>query len=339
VAREFQAALGADITFLTTPKAVTAQILERYQIPWQAISSRALLGQGRLARLRTYFSLPGHIREAREILKKLAPHLVLGVGGHAAGPVGGAAWSLKIPLAIHEQNAVPGFTNRWLGRLASRIFLSFPDSQGSFPAERSLWVGNPIREEFLAPPPPRPEQPFTVLIMGGSQGAHHLNMETLAALNWLGDYKDRLHFIHLTGQADREHVGLCYYRAGFTSEVWDFSDQVPDFMARAHLIVCRAGASTLAELTALGRAALLVPYPFAANNHQEANARFLESKGAAQVILNKEFTGEVLAAKIRHLLATPETLPAMEAASLSLAKPRAAQEIVAGCRELVEKEK
>jgi len=336
-AREFQAAWGAEVTFLTTPKAVTARILESYRIPWRAVSSRALLGQGLFARLRTYFSLPGHLREARAVLKELAPHLVLGVGGHAAGPVGVAAWSLRIPLAIHEQNAIPGFTNRWLGRLADRIFLSFPDTAKAFPAERTCWVGNPIREEFLASPPPRPDAPFTVLLMGGSQGAHHLNVQTIAALPWLADYRERLHFIHLTGEADRETVAAGYGQAGFSAEVEAFSHEVPRLMARAHLLVCRAGASSLAELTALGRAALLVPYPFAANNHQELNARFLESAGAAQVILNKEFTGEVLAAKIRHLLASPEMLAAMETASLSLAKPHAAQEIVAGCRELVDK--
>ncbi len=147
-----------------------------------------------------------------------------------------------------------------------------------------------------------------MLITGGSQGAHHLNMEVLAALPELADLKDRLHFLHLTGEADHEEVAAGYDRAGFAAQVAAFSQEMPELMVRAHLIVCRAGASTLAELAALGRAALLVPYPFAANNHQEFNARFLAEAGAAEIILNKNFTAAVFAGKIKEFLAQPETL-------------------------------
>ena len=257
------------------------------------------------------------------------------MGGYTAGPVGLAAWSLKLPLALHEQNALPGFTNRWLAKLADRVFVSFPASLGQFRRDLAVWTGNPAREEFFRESPPRPAQPFTVLITGGSQGAHHLNMEVLAALPELTDLKDRLRFLHLTGEADREEVAAGYARAGFEARVEAFSSEMPELMARAHLVVCRAGASTLAELTAVGRAALLVPYPFAANNHQEFNARFLAEAGAAALILNKDFTGELFAGKIQQFLAQPENLAQMEAAARRLAKPEAAKEIVAGCLELI----
>jgi UDP-N-acetylglucosamine--N-acetylmuramyl-(pentapeptide) pyrophosphoryl-undecaprenol N-acetylglucosamine transferase len=313
-AQEFQSRPGTRVTFLTAPKPVTVQILERYRLTWQEIASRALKGQGLFSRLRTVFALPGYVLEARARLKELKPNLVLGMGGYAAGPVGLAAYSLGIPLAIHEQNTIPGTTNRWLARFATRVFLSFPDTSGHLPAEKSLWTGNPIRSEFFETKAKRPAAPFTVMLMGGSQGAHHLNMETLAALPLLDDGKTNLRFLHLTGEADFEQV-----QAGY----------------RAHLLVCRSGASTLAELGAAGRAAILVPYPFAANNHQEHNARFFEAKGAAHVILNKNFTGELLADKIRQLMAEPETLNRMEAASHTLAKPHAAREIVEGCFELL----
>jgi UDP-N-acetylglucosamine--N-acetylmuramyl-(pentapeptide) pyrophosphoryl-undecaprenol N-acetylglucosamine transferase len=336
VAREFKAAAGAAVTFLTTPKTVTAQILESYGCTYEALETRALKGEGLLSRVRTVLSLPGAVRRARRRLKALAPHLVLGMGGHTSGPVGVAAWTLGIPLALHEQNAIPGSANLYLSRIARRIFISFPETRSYLPAGLSVWTGNPIREEFFQERPPRERAPFTILITGGSQGARHLNLEVLAALGQLADLKERLHFLHLSGEADFEPVAAGYRESGFAAEVAAFSPTMPELMARAHLIVCRAGASTLAELTAVGRAALLVPYPFAANNHQEHNARFLKDAGAAELILNKDFTGEVFAGKIRQFLANPGALAEMEAASRRLAKPNAAGDIVQGCLELVE---
>jgi UDP-N-acetylglucosamine--N-acetylmuramyl-(pentapeptide) pyrophosphoryl-undecaprenol N-acetylglucosamine transferase len=335
VAREFKAATGAAVTFLTTPKAVTAQILESYGCTYEALESRALKGEGIFSRGRTLLSLPGSVWQARRRLQALNPHLVLGMGGHTSGPVGVAAWTLGTPLALHEQNAIPGSTNRWLSRLAQRVFVSFPETQRYLPAGLAIWTGNPIREEFFQDWPPRQRTPFTVLITGGSQGAHHLNLEVLAALPRLTDLKEKLRFLHLPGAADREQVAAGYRQHGFEAQVMGFSPEMPELMARAHLIVCRAGASTLAELTAVGRAALLVPYPFAANNHQEHNARFLMEAGAGEMILNKNFTGEVFAGKIRQFISEPDTLAQMEAAARRLAKPHAAQEIVQGCLELL----
>jgi UDP-N-acetylglucosamine--N-acetylmuramyl-(pentapeptide) pyrophosphoryl-undecaprenol N-acetylglucosamine transferase len=336
VAREFQKRHQAAVTFLTTPKAVTTQILESYGFTWEAVSARALKGEGLLSRGRTLLGLPGAVLAARARLKDLNPHLVLGLGGHSSGPVGVAAWLLGLPLALHEQNAIPGATNRYLSRLAQKIFVSFPASQDFFPRGRCLWTGNPIRPEFFESGEPRPDSPFTVMIAGGSQGAHHLNMAVLAGLPLLADLKDRLAFQHLTGEADRDEVAAGYRERGFTAEVAAFTPEVAAWMRRSHLLVCRAGASTLAELTAVGRAALLVPYPFAANNHQELNARFLAESGAAEIILNKDFTGEIFAGKINQFLAEPQHLAEMEAASRRLAKPDAAREIVAGCLKLLQ---
>ena len=336
VAREFVVRHQAAVTFLTTPKAVTTQILEGYGFAWEAVSARALKGEGLLSRGRTLIGVPGAVLAARaRLLKALNPHLVLGMGGHSAGPAGVAAWLLGIPLALHEQNAIPGATNRYLSRLAAKIFVSFPACRDFFPPGRSLWTGNPIRPEFFDPAPPRAASPFTVMITGGSQGAHALNMAVLAALPLLDGLEDRLAFLHLTGEADREAVAAGYREHGFTHEVAAFSQEMPALMRRAHLLVCRAGASTLAELAAVGRAAILVPYPFAANNHQEFNARFLTAAGAGEIILNKDFTGEAFAGKINQFLTEPEHLANLEAASRQLAKPEAAREIVEGCMELM----
>ena len=335
VAQEFVNRHRAAVTFLTSPKPVTTQILARYGFAWEAVATRALKGEGWFSRGRTLLGLPGAVLAVRARLQALQPHLVLGMGGHSSGPVGAAAWLLGIPLALHEQNTIPGSANRWLARLATRIFVSFPAGGDFFPPGLTLWTGNPIRPEFFAPGEPRTESPFTVMITGGSQGAHHLNMEVIAGLARLAPLQDRLAFLHLTGEADREAVAAGYQEGGFAAEVAAFSQEMSALMRRAHLVVCRAGASTLAELTALGRTALLVPYPFAANNHQEFNARFLTAAGAAEIILNKDFTGEAFAGKINYFLSHPEQLASMETASRSLARPDAAQEIVKGCVELM----
>jgi UDP-N-acetylglucosamine--N-acetylmuramyl-(pentapeptide) pyrophosphoryl-undecaprenol N-acetylglucosamine transferase len=335
VAREFRDRHGAAVTFITSSKPVTTRILEESGFPWEAVAGRALKGQGFFSRLGALWRLQASIREARERLQALQPHLVLGMGGYSSGPVGLAAWSLKLPLALHEQNALPGFTNRWLARLADRVFVSFPASLRQFPRRLAVWTGNPIREEFFQTWAPRPESPMVVLVTGGSQGAHHLNMEALNALEELADLKNRLHFFHLTGEADQPLVAAGYRAAGFEARVEAFSREMPELMAQSHLILCRAGASTLAEVTALGRAALLVPYPFAANNHQEFNARFLADAGAAEIILNKDFTGSLFAGKIKEFISRPDTLAQMETASRRLARPEAAKEIVAGCLELI----
>jgi UDP-N-acetylglucosamine--N-acetylmuramyl-(pentapeptide) pyrophosphoryl-undecaprenol N-acetylglucosamine transferase len=335
VAQEFKERFQAGVTFLTSPRPVTTQILEGYGFAWETISSQALQGRGFFGRLRSLLAVPGSVLQARARLQALAPQLVLGMGGYTSGPVGLAAYLLGIPLALHEQNAIPGFANRRLARLARRIFVSFPATRGHFPPDRGVWTGNPIRAEFFEVRAERPPAPFTVLVTGGSQGAHHLNMEVIRALPRLEEVRDRLRFMHLTGGADEPLVAAGYRDAGFAAEVAAFSTAMANMMGRAHLVVSRAGASTLAEIAALGRAALLVPYPFAANNHQEYNARFLMEAGAAWMILNKDFTAELFAAKIREMLDHPEKLPEMESASRQLARPDAAKEIVQGCLELV----
>jgi UDP-N-acetylglucosamine--N-acetylmuramyl-(pentapeptide) pyrophosphoryl-undecaprenol N-acetylglucosamine transferase len=336
VAREFQAAAGAAVTFITTPKAVSSRILESYGCTYEALESRALKGAGLFGRGRALLGVPGGILRARRRLADLAPHLVLGMGGHTSGVVGVAAWTLGIPLALHEQNAIPGAANGYLSRLAGRVFVSFPETKSYLGPGRAVWTGNPIREEFFQPHPDRPPAPFTVLITGGSQGARHLNFTVLAALPRLQDLKENLRLLHLTGELDFEQVAAGYRESGFDARVAAFSPEMPDLMGQAHLIVCRAGASTLAELAALGRAALLVPYPFAANNHQEHNARFFREVGAAELILNKDFTPDLFADKIKQFISAPGTLAPMEEASRRLARPDAARDIVKGCLELIE---
>lgn len=333
LAQEFRRVYGAEVKFITTPKPVTLDILRHYDFPWQILDTPPLQGAGWRRRLQALWRLPISIWRAGRLLRQARPHLVVGMGGYISGPVGLAAKRLGIPLVIHEQNAVLGAANRYLGRLADTIFLSFPETEGNPAPERSVWSGNPTRPEFSEPPlEPRPDVPSTVLIMGGSQGAHHLNVQMLAALPLLAAHKRRLHFIHLCGAADLAEVERGYLAAGTSAQVLAFSPLVRDFMHRAHVILCRAGASTLAELTALGRVGILVPFPFAANRHQEKNATFASKAGAAFLVFNQELTGEKIAGMIEKLLQNPQQLQQMEAKSRALGRPQAAAIIASECK-------
>jgi UDP-N-acetylglucosamine--N-acetylmuramyl-(pentapeptide) pyrophosphoryl-undecaprenol N-acetylglucosamine transferase len=333
LAEEFKRSWQAQVSFITTPKQVTLDILRQYDFPWQILKTQALKGTGVGRRFLSLLRLPFSFWQARRILRRARPRLVVGMGGYISGPVGLAASRLGIPLVIHEQNAILGTTNKLLGRLAATIFLSFPQSEGNPAPERSIWAGNPIRPEFCSPPAtPRAASPFTILVMGGSQGAHHLNMQMLAALPWLNALKPDLHLIHLTGPADLTEVQKGYQQAGVSSEVLAFSPKVMDFMHRAHLVICRSGASTLAELTALGRVGILVPYPYAVNQHQEKNAAYLSNTGAAFLILNQELTGEKIVAMIEKLINDPQELQQMEQRTRALGRPQAAAIIAAECQ-------
>ena len=215
LAEEFRRSRQARVSFITTPKQVTLDILRQYDFPWQILSAQALKGTGMGRRLLSLLRLPFSYWQARRLLRREKPQLVVGMGGYISGPVGLAASRLGIPLVIHEQNAILGTTNKLLGRFASTIFLSFPQSEDNPAPEKSIWAGNPIRAEFCSPPAHlRAASPFTILVMGGSQGAHHLNMQILAALPLLSGFKANLHFIHLTGPADRTEVQAGYRQAG-----------------------------------------------------------------------------------------------------------------------------
>ncbi|MBM4286544.1 MAG: undecaprenyldiphospho-muramoylpentapeptide beta-N-acetylglucosaminyltransferase [Deltaproteobacteria bacterium] len=334
LAEEFRRTHQARVSFITTPRQVTLDILGQYDFPWQVLKTRPLKGTGVGQRLLSLCRLPFSYWQARGVLRRERPRLVVSMGGYVAGPVGLAAHRLGIPLVLHEQNAILGTTNRLLGRVADQLFLSFPESAGNPAPHRSVWSGNPIRPEFCQPlNQARAASPFTLLVMGGSQGAHHLNMQMLEALPLLAAHKENLHIIHLTGSADESVVREAYRQARVSAEVMAFSPEVRNFMHRAHLVLCRAGASTLAELTALGRVGILVPYPYAVNQHQEKNARYLSSAGAALLVLNEELTGQKIAEMIEKLISCPEELQHLEERSCSLGRPQAAALIASKCKE------
>jgi UDP-N-acetylglucosamine--N-acetylmuramyl-(pentapeptide) pyrophosphoryl-undecaprenol N-acetylglucosamine transferase len=248
-----------------------------------------------------------------------------------------AARMQGIPTAVQEQNALPGFTNKVLGRFVKVVFITFDEARPFFPAEKTQLLGNPIRrklmDNYLRS---RVKQDrFTVLVFGGSLGARGLNSRVVEALGHLGDLKDQIHFIHQTGKNDLELVRKGYEEKGFSAEVSEFIDDMSAAYARADLVVCRSGATTLAELTVCKKASILVPFPFATDNHQEVNAGALVANGAAVMFRERELTGEKLAAELRALKGDPDRLKRMEKQAALLGRPEAAKELADVCVQLM----
>jgi UDP-N-acetylglucosamine--N-acetylmuramyl-(pentapeptide) pyrophosphoryl-undecaprenol N-acetylglucosamine transferase len=325
----------AEVRFVGTRRGIEARAVPRAGLPIDFIEVGTLKGQGVAGLARTLVGLPWALLQAMRIVRRFGPDLVLGVGGYASGPVVAAAALLGRRTAIMEQNAVPGLTNRWLGRLVDRVFTSFePDpARTPFPRGKVVRTGNPIRRAFRSAPSRLASEDgrLHLLVFGGSAGARRINEAMAAALPALGRFRGRLAIVHQTGEPAREGVEAGYRAAGWdaaSADVRAFIDDMAGQYAWADLVVCRAGASTAAELTAVGRPAILVPYPFAADDHQEANALALVEAGAAVRVRDAELTGERLAAEVGALLDDASGRAAMAAAAARLGEPAAADRVV-----------
>jgi UDP-N-acetylglucosamine--N-acetylmuramyl-(pentapeptide) pyrophosphoryl-undecaprenol N-acetylglucosamine transferase len=326
-----------DAVFVGTSRGLEATVVPAAGFPIELIRVKGLKGKGLLDTLVNLALIPGALLRSVAILRKWRPDAVIGVGGYASGPVVLAAWLLRIPTAVQEQNAVAGFTNRLLGRFVRAIFTAFPEAASDFPARKVTRLGIPIRrvllDNFMRPSTPH-DRP-SILVFGGSQGAHALNMRMVEALPHLADLRGKLALVHQTGARDREAVAKGYAAVGFEADVREFITDMSAAYAGADLVLCRAGATTLAELTVCQKPAILVPFPFAADNHQVVNARSLVEAGAAVMIEERDLTGERLAAEIRAILLDGERRQKMARAAGRLGAPQAASEIIDGCAELV----
>jgi UDP-N-acetylglucosamine--N-acetylmuramyl-(pentapeptide) pyrophosphoryl-undecaprenol N-acetylglucosamine transferase len=335
---------GNEVLFIGTEKGIEARILPGGRFPLKTIRVKPIQGKSPLEKMKAIWSLPMAISEACTILREFQPELVLGVGGYASGPALLAASLLGIKRAIQEQNVMPGMTNRILKWFSHRIFVSFEEAREYFPRRKTLVTGNPIRKEFLAAlredkAKGEKKRGFTLLIFGGSAGAHRINRAMIEALSDLEGVKSSLKIIHQTGKEDFSFVSGAYREKGFEALVKPFFEELPVYYRVADLVVCRSGAGTVAELAACGKAALLIPYPYAAHDHQLINARKLVDLGAARMILDPALTGKVMAQAILQLHDHPGERSKMEKAIQRLAKPMAAEEIVDHCYALVGREK
>jgi UDP-N-acetylglucosamine--N-acetylmuramyl-(pentapeptide) pyrophosphoryl-undecaprenol N-acetylglucosamine transferase len=326
------------ILFVGTNRGIEKKVLGDLGLLLQTIDIEGIKGKKRRKSLAALFRIPRSLIQSFRIIHRFSPALVIGVGGYASGPVVLAAHLLGIPTAIAEQNALPGLTNRILGKMVDRIFVSFAQTERCFQAHKVMVSGNPIRQRFFTETkrPERQNRPFTMLVFGGSQGAHAINRAMLEALDDLEPLRDHLQIIHQAGSKDRDAVAKAYEAKGVTAEVLPFIMDMAAAYQMADLLVCRAGATSIAEITAAGKAAILIPFPFAVEDHQTKNAEVLVQAGAAEMISEKELTGARLAAAIRRYYESPACIREMEIRSAGLGNVRAAADIVAACLALVQ---
>ncbi len=323
---------GNEALFIGTTRGIEMKVLPGGRFPLKTIRAMPLQGRSFRDKIRALVSIPLAVSEALSILREFRPQLVVGVGGYASGPALLAAALLGIPRAIHEQNMVPGMTNSLLKWLSQRIFVSFDETKNYFPAEKTIMTGNPIRKEFLSCLADRKTSGrFTLLVFGGSAGAHRINESVVEALDSLQEIKASLRIIHQTGPADFEFVSEAYRRKGIDALVKPFFEDMAAQYQASDLVICRAGASTLSELAVCGKGAILIPYPHAAHQHQLINARRLVERGAARMIQDNDLNGATLSQTVLHLYSHPEERSKMEFAIRSLGRPMAAREIVDHC--------
>lgn len=325
----------AAVQFVGTEKGLEARLLPKLGLPLQTVDMAGVVGRGLRGKLEMFPRLIKSMNQARTILKTFVPDLVIGVGGYASVPVLLMAKVLGIPYAIHEQNALPGLSNKLLGRWAKQIFLSYPDSVAGFAADKTVVTGNPLRPGLETVDPHLPE-PGKLLIFGGSRGARAINQAVCKMLPILKDWPECPQLLHQTGEDDLQDVRQAYIAAGFDpQQVVPFIDDMATAYAEARLVICRAGATTLAELTACGRPAILIPFPFAAGDHQTANARTLEAAGAAKLLPQPELKPERLSVLIKQLFVDRRALQQMADCGRTLGQPGAAEMILNECRKIL----
>ena len=335
IAREFMARCPENrVLFVSTANEFERSVLADAGFELKKITVKGIKGKGLVSKCRSMVLIPVGVVQSLSILVAFKPDLVVGVGSYAAGPVALAARLLGIHVVLHEQNILPGITNRTLARFARRIYVSFEQTAGRFDVSKVRFTGNPVRREILNLMSEEENagertsgEPLTLLIAGGSQGAHSINTTMLAALPLLKDRK-QLTIIHQTGAADEATVREAYRSEGLNASVQAFFDNMDQQYRQADLVICRAGATTVAELTVAGKAVIFVPFPFAADNHQSLNARTLESAGAAEVIEQKDLTADILANRINFYAANRQKLAGMSRRARAFGKPEAARVIV-----------
>jgi UDP-N-acetylglucosamine--N-acetylmuramyl-(pentapeptide) pyrophosphoryl-undecaprenol N-acetylglucosamine transferase len=327
---------GMDVFWIGTRRGMEAQLVPENRFPIEWISIEGLRGKGVKSMIQAPWKLLVALRQASEILRRRRPNLVLGMGGFASGPGGLMARVLGMPLVIQEQNRVPGLTNKWLSRIADRVFEAFPESFSE--GRGAIACGNPVRPEILALPAPGERLAGRtgarrLLVVGGSLGAKVLNETVADAVAVLPSGKRPL-IRHQAGKLTLDAARAAYERAGVAAEVTPFIADMAQAYAWADLVVCRAGALTVSELAAAGVASVLVPYPHAVDDHQTGNARYLADAGAARLMPQGDLTPDSLGKVLAELFSRPERLLAMAEAARSRAEPRAAERIAAACWEV-----
>lgn len=329
-----------DAVFVGTRYGLEKNIVPKAGYPLEFVSAGGLKGKGLLDTIRNLLKLPLGFVQAWRVISRYRPVAIVGVGGYASGPVLAVGALRRIPTLVHEANAYPGLTNRLLAKFVRKVAVAFPPALPRMKRPDGVVTGNPIRAEFFSARPDtgRAGQRKRVLIFGGSQGSRVINRAMSAALEHLTELSGSLDIVHQTGRADHDEVQKAYAGSRFReARVTPYIDAMASELASADLVICRAGAMTLGELCAVGRAAILIPFAAATNNHQYENAKVLADAGGAAVITEAELSAERLAAEIREIVTTPGRLEAMGRALEQLADPDATGKIVALIEEIQQK--
>lgn len=315
------------VVFVGTERGIEVRLVPQAGFPLELIRASGLKGIGGLRLLRNAAMVPAGLWDSEKILHRHQFSAAFGVGGYASGPMMLLAAMHRIPTVVFEPNVEPGFTNRILARIATRVAVAQPKTAGRL-GRRAILTGCPVRPEFFAVPPKEHRPPFTLLITGGSRGAAPINRAVVAALNLLAARKNQLFIVHQTGEGDYNAVRLAYAQHEFRGEVVPFIENMAERFAQADLIVCRSGAITVAEVSASGRAAIFIPFGASTDAHQTGNAQAMEDAGASRLLPQDELTPERLTSEIFSLLDQPQKLQEMEERARSMARPRAVEDIV-----------
>jgi UDP-N-acetylglucosamine--N-acetylmuramyl-(pentapeptide) pyrophosphoryl-undecaprenol N-acetylglucosamine transferase len=335
VARALSELADAAVLFVGTPQGLEAEAVPRAGFAFQAIRARQVRGGGLRRAVVGGIAVLRAVGAAVSTIRRFHPQVVVGVGGYASVPLVIASRLLRVPTLLLEQNVIPGATNRILGRFAQCVCTSFRETATSFPRARVVCTGNPVREEVLAVAGTRagrmvPSR-LVLLIIGGSGGAHRLNVAGVEAVARLQRRSGNLRIVHQTGSADAEETRRRYAEMGVDAEVQPFFVDMAGLYAEADLVLCRAGATTIAELLVVGLPAILVPYPYAADDHQRRNAEAVKAAGAATLILDHDLTPERLAGELARLLDDAEERRRMAGAAGALGRPEASRLVAEQC--------
>ena len=305
--RSFNGAIAAHaIQFIGSERGIEAQVLPRAGYLLQTVDIKGFAGKRPLKKIESLISILPAIVRARRLLRAFRSEIVIGFGGYISFPAVIAGRMLGLPVALHEQNSVPGLSNRLLGFWAERIFVTYEESMNCFPARKTIHSGLPLRTmPAVDQDEDRDSSVYTVCVLGGSQGAREINSAMIGALPAFKQSGMRLRFIHQTGAQDAESVAAAYRQHSLQAEVAPFFDDMLERFIASDLVIARAGAGTLAELAVCGRASILIPYPFAAGDHQKKNALMFTRQGAAQLLESHELNSAVLAQQVIDLIRCP----------------------------------
>lgn len=316
---------STEVLFVGTARGLETKIVPDNGFQLALINSAGLKSVGALGKIKGMAVLPRSFWEARSLINEFKPDVVVGAGGYVSGPVLMTASLMRVPTIVMDSNALPGFTNRQLARFVDKAALTFDEAMPYF-GSKGVVTGNPVRAEFFdIQPKPENGSPH-VLIFGGSQGARAINSAMTEALEHLASFAGKLTFTHQTGEGDFVKIRELYDRSAFAeADVRPFITDMFTEFANADLVICRAGATTCAELAAAGRGSIMIPLPTAADDHQRKNAEALERAGAAKVLLQRDMNGETLAAAISEMIGDPAELKEMSAAAKNLGRKDAAE--------------